>query len=312
MQTASRILICGQNDMMEKSLCRHFRAIGFAHVFSAAAEGWDLLEQSSIEALFAEAKPEYVLVASIRSGGIEANQKFPAEFIYTNLVSQTHIIHTAFQQGVKKLIYFSSSCVYPKSCPQPISEDYLLTSSLESTSEAYSVAKIAGIKMCQAYRRQYGFPAYVLIPATLYGPGCHTDLATAHVMGALIAKFSDAVKRGDQSVEIWGSGRPKREFLYIDDFLAAAQFVLEREEAPDILNVGCGYDIAIVDLAQAIAQATGFQGEIRLDPSKPDGALQKLLSSTRLENLGWRAKVSLEEGIQKTCRWYQQEKKVNK
>jgi GDP-L-fucose synthase len=212
---------------------------------------------------------------------------------------------------VRKLIYFSSSCVYPKSCPQPIQEEELLSGPLESTSEAYSVAKIAGIKMCQAYRRQYGFPAYVLIPATLYGPGCHTDLATAHVMGALIAKFSDAAGRGDRFVEVWGSGRPRREFLYVDDFLAACRFVLQRDEAPDVLNVGCGYDISIADLAHAVAQATGFQGDIRFDPSKPDGVSRKLLNSVPLEKMGWRAQVSLEEGIQRTCQWYQKGKEIH-
>lgn len=311
MNKNDRILIVGHGGIMEISLRQYFQSQGFRNVFSSWAGACDILNQVSVVDFFKRERPDYVFFASVRSGGIAANQKFAAEFIYSNLTGQNHVIHAAYQSAVKKLIFFAGSCVYPEECPQPIKEKYLLTGALEPTSEPYSIAKIAGIKLCQSYRRQYGFNAIAVIPATVYGPGSDTDLKTAHVMGALIGKFYRAVVNADRKVVVWGSGRPRREFLFTDDFVEACLFLMKKynhEAFGDdaLINVGCGYDISIKELAYTIKEISGFKGKIIFDRTRPDGTMKKLMDNSRITKLGWRPNVRLAEGIKKTYRWYQQ------
>lgn len=304
------ILVVGHSDIIEKSLTDHFAANHFTRVFSSSALALNTAIQPAVYDFFAQHRPEYVFLASTRSGGIEANQKQAAEFIYHNLESQNNIVYAAWKFGVKKLLYFASSCVYPKGCPQPIKPEYLLTGELEQTSEPYAVAKIAGIKLCQAYRRQYGLNAIVAIPATIYGPGSDTDLPTAHVLGALLGKFIDAVKNNRPEVVLWGTGVPRREFLYADDFVTACLFLMERYQGEEITHIGPGSDLTIKELAEMIQRICGYKGKIIFDASKPDGAMRKLLDSSRLTRLGWRPKVSLAEGIEKTYDWYMRLKEL--
>lgn len=300
MNKTSRILVVGHNDIIEKSLTNYFRRNEYQQVFPSSEIGLNVLDSSRVRQFFKDHRPEFVFLASIRSGGIEANQKHGGEFIYENLVGQNNVIHAAYLSEAKKLLYFSSSCVYPKRSRQPIKEEYLLTGPLEPTSEPYAVAKIAGIKLCQAYRRQYGFNASVMIPATVYGPGHDEDLSSAHVMGALIKKFQDAVAKKQKEVTVLGSGRPRREFLFADDFVEASIFLMQHDHGEPIVNVGAGSDIPIRALAKMIAAAAGFEGKIIFDRAKPDGTMRKLLDSSRMTQLGWQARTSLEEGIAKT------------
>lgn len=304
MHSDSKILIVGHGDIIEKSLTDYFLAGRFTRVFSSSALALNTTIQPAVYDFFAEHKPEYIFLTSTRSGGIEANQRHPAEFIYHNMESQNNIVYAARKFGARKLLFLASSCVYPKECPQPMKEEYLLAGALEKTSEAYAVAKIAGIKLCQAYRRQYGLNAIVAIPATIYGPGSDTDPATAHVLGALLGKFIDAVRNNSPEVVIWGTGAPRREFLFVDDFVAACLFLMERYEGDGVMHIGSGSDVTIKELAEMIRRACGFQGRIVFDAAKPDGAMRKLLDSSRLTQLGWRPRVSLEEGIRKTHEAY--------
>ena len=305
MRHNSKIFIVGHNDSIENSLKKYFQLKGFPQVISNVQDRINVLDQSKVEDFFKYFKPEYVFLGSLRSGGIAANQKFPAEYIYENIQSQNLVIDAAHRWGVKKLLYFSSSCVYPKEAKQPIKEISLLTGPLEPTSESYAHAKIAGTKMCQAYRAQYGFKTIVTVPATLYGPGSDTDIESAHVLGALIAKFHKAKSEGVSQVTVWGSGRPRREFLYVDDFVSACLFLMEKYDGAEEINAGCGVDVSIKQLAGMIKTASGYKGKIIFDSSKPDGAKRKLLDSTRMRKLGWKPKVSLEEGIEKTYQRYE-------
>jgi GDP-L-fucose synthase len=304
----SKIFIIGHKDSVENSLRRYFQAQGFSHVISSTYDVIDVLNESSVDDFFKEFKPEYIFLGSVRSGGIAANQKFPAEFIYENIHSQNLVIDAARYSRAKKLLYFSSSCIYPKAAKQPIKESSLLTGPLEPTSEPYAIAKIAGTKMCQAYKAQYGFNAIAAVPATLYGPGSDTDIQNVHVLGALIAKFHKAKCEGKSEVIVWGSGRPRREFLYVDDFVSACIFLMEHYDGADIINVGSGYDVTIKQLAGMIKNASGYKGKIKFDTTKPDGALRKLMDNTRMRKLGWKPKVSLEEGIEKTYQAYIRQK----
>ncbi len=304
MQRHSRIFIVGHQDSIENSLSAYFTTQGFTGVRSNTHDRIDVLSQPKVEAFFKKFKPEYVFLGSIRSGGIVANQKHPAEFIFENCQAQNNVIHAAYVHGAKKLLYFSGSCAYPKEAKQPIKEDSLLSGPLEGTSEAYSVAKIAGIKICQAYRAQYGFNAIVAVPATLYGPGSDTDIETAHVAGALIAKFAKAVKENAKEVSVWGSGRPRREFLYVDDFVAACIFLMDKYNGSDPVNLGCGTDVSIKQLALALKKISGFKGKVVFDPSKPDGAMRKLMDNSRILKLGWKSKVDLEKGLKATWENY--------
>lgn len=304
MNKSSRILIVGHADAIENSLRDHFRAHRHPNVFSSSSLKTDWLDQKSVEKLFKSRRPEYIFLGSIRSGGIAANQKFAAEFLYENLQCQTNVIHTAYRFGVKKLLYYSSSCAYPRDAKQPIREESLLGGPLEETSGPYSVAKIAGIKLCETYNRKYGFPAIAAVPATVYGPGCDTDVATAHVMGALIAKFYQAVKTGQKKIMVWGSGKPRREFIHTEDFVRGSLFLMEKYNSPDLINLGCGEDVTIKELARNIAGISGFKGKIIFDSSKPDGAMRKLMDNKRIRRLGWVPQVPLIEGILQTYQWY--------
>jgi GDP-L-fucose synthase len=304
MHRNSRIFIVGHNDSVENSLTGYFHDKGFPQVVSNSKDRINVLERSKTEGFFKKFKPTHVFLGSLRSGGIAANQKFPAEFIYENIQSQNLVIEAARRWKAKKLLYYSSSCVYPKEAKQPIKETSLMTGPLEPTSESYAVAKIAGGRLCQAYKAQYGFNAIATVPATLYGPGSDTDIANAHVLGALIAKFHKAKTEGAGEVVVWGSGRPKREFLYVDDFVSASLFLMDHYNGVDLINAGCGYDVTIRQLAGMVKNISGFKGRIIFDSSKPDGAMRKLLDSSKLKKLGWKPKVGLEEGIEKTYQWY--------
>ena len=309
MDKKSKILIVGHNDIIENSLFSYFQSNGFKDVLSSSMISLDCLSQSSVHRLFEKKRFDFIFLASARSGGIAANQKFAAEFIYSNLESQNNIIHAASQFGVKKLLFFAGSCVYPKECPQPIKEEYLLTGPLEPTSEPYSIAKIAGIKLCQSYKRQYGFNAVAAIPSTVYGPGSDVDLETAHVLGALIGKFYEAATKNEDKVIVWGTGMPRREFIYADDFVDACIFLITRYNDVEMINVGCGYDVSIRELAELIKSISGFKGQVIFDTTKPDGTLKKLMDHSRITQLGWKPRVDLKEGITKTYRWYAQTKK---
>jgi len=304
MRQNSRIFVVGHNDSIENSLKKYFQAQGFARVISNTQERINVLDQAKVEGFFKKFKPEYVFLGSLRSGGIVANQQFPATFIHENIQSQAFVLESARRWKTRKLMYFSSSCVYPKEARQPLEETSLLTGPLEETSAPYAVAKIAGTRMCQAYKAQYGFNAIVVVPATLYGPGSDTTIESAHVLGALIAKFHNAQKAGKKEALVWGSGRPRREFLYVDDFVSACLFLMDKYNGAEVINVGSGIDVTIRQLAGMIKKASGFKGKIVFDASKPDGVKRKLLDSSRIRKLGWKPKVSLEEGIEKTYKWF--------
>lgn len=304
MNKESKILIVGHDDVMEQSLRNYFQREGYANVFSSSSIGLNATIQASVYEFFQKYRPEYVFLASTRSGGIEANLKNGGEYIYHNLESQNNIVYAAWKFEVKKLLFFAGSCVYPKDCAQPMCEKALLTGPLEETSEPYSVAKIAGIKLCQAFRRQYGLNTLVMIPATIYGPGSNVDLEQAHVMGALIAKFTSAAEKNSKEVIVWGTGKPRREFLYADDFVSACVYLMGHYDSDEIINAGCGSDVSIQELARIIAGVSGFKGKIIFDQTKPDGTMKKLLDSRRIHDLGWKPRVSLEEGIRKTYEWY--------
>ncbi len=299
MKKDSKILIVGHDDIIESSLRNYFEREGYSNVFSSSIMGLNTEIQPSVYEFFQDERPDYVFLGSTRSGGIKANQENPAEFIYHNCESQNNIIYAAHKFGVKKLLYYAGSCIYPKECLQPIKEEYLLTGSLEKTSEPYSLSKIAGVSLCQSFKRQYGFNAIAMVPATVYGPQKSKDVEASHVIGALIGRFKKAVEDGVGEIELWGSGNPRREFLYADDFVDASLFLMKNYDGEKIINVGVGEDITIKELAQMIAKVCKYTGKVSFDTSKPDGTAQKLLDSTRISNLGWSSKISLTEGLQK-------------
>jgi len=304
MNEQARIYLAGHAGLVGGAIARRLRAGGFVNLITRTRAELDLREQAAVRDLFAREKPEYVILAAARVGGILANSTYPADFIRDNLLIQTHVIEAAHAAKVKKLLFLGSSCIYPKHAPQPLKEEHLLTGPLEPTNEWYAVAKIAGIKMAQAYRRQYGFNAIALMPTNLYGPGDNFELETSHVLPALLRKFHDAKTRGERTVTLWGSGTPRREFLHVDDLADAALFLLRSYEGEDIINVGVGEDITIAALAALIAEVVGFRGELTYDHSKPDGTPRKLLDVSRLTALGWRAKIGLRDGIASTYRWF--------
>ena len=304
MNKGSRILIVGHDDIIDSSLFCYFKANDYKNVFSSARYPLDTTCQEEVNDFFEKQGPEYVFLASTRSGGIEANQKFGAEFIYHNLASQNNIIEASSLAKVKKLVFYGSSCVYPKVCHQPMKPEFILTGKMEETSEPYSIAKAAGIKMCQAYKRQYGLNAIVIIPATVYGPQSNTDIERAHVIGALINKFHCAVKDNSAEVVVWGTGKPRREFIFADDLVRASLFLMESYVGEEVVNVGTGSDITIKELAEKIAKVCGFTGKIVFDRTKPDGTMQKLLDNSRLKDLRFDFEVGLEEGLRKTYKWF--------
>jgi GDP-L-fucose synthase len=299
----SQIFVAGHKGLVGSAVCRRLASDGIEPLITDR-DTLDLLDQAAVEAFFSANSIDQVYLAAAKVGGIQANDSRPAEFIHDNLVIQNNVIHAAWASGVKKLLFLGSSCIYPRLAPQPITEDSLLTGPLEPTNEWYAVAKIAGIKICQAYNKQYGFDAISVMPTNLYGPGDNFDLETSHVLPALIRKFHEAKEKGADSVRVWGSGNPRREFLHVDDLADACVFLMENYDQPDIINIGWGKDISIRELAELIAETTGFAGELELDPSKPDGTPRKLLDVTRLTDLGWRAQIGLAEGIRTTYSWF--------
>lgn len=309
MEYSSKIYVAGHRGLVGSAIVRRLEGWGYENLILKSHAELDLTRQRDVEVLFEKERPEYVFLAAAKVGGIWANNTYPAEFIYKNLMIQNCILHTAYLYGVKKLLFLGSSCIYPKNCPQPMREEYLLTGSLEPTNEPYAVAKIAGIKMCQAYNSQYGTNFITVMPTNLYGPNDNFDLETSHVLPALIRKFHEAkskpyIPQAEPSVVIWGSGGPRREFLHVDDLADACIFLMNNHDGSEIVNIGTGEDISIKDLALLIKRVLGFEGNLFFDNSKPDGTARKLLDVTKITNMGWKATVLLEDGIRATYEWY--------
>lgn len=298
------IYLAGHTGLVGSAIHRRLQAGGFTNLLMRSHAELELRDQSAVNQFFEAAKPEYVILAAARVGGILANSTRPAEFIYDNLMIDTNVIHAAYRAGVRKLLNLGSSCIYPRLAPQPIKEDYLLSGALEPTNRAYAIAKITAIELCDHYRSQYGCNFISAMPTNLYGPGDNFDLSTSHVLPALIRKFHEAKLRGSESVMIWGTGAPRREFLHVDDMADAALFLLEHYSEPGPINVGTGVDTTIRELAELIARVVGFQGGLQFDASKPDGTPRKLLDVSRLRRLGWSSRISLEEGIRRDYDWY--------
>lgn len=291
------IFIAGHRGMVGSAIVRRLQAGGYRNLLLRAREELDLLDQASVQRFFDEQKPEAVYLAAARVGGILANNTLRAEFIHENLQIAANLIHAAWRSGVRWLLFLGSSCIYPRDCPQPIREEYLLTGPLEPTNEPYAIAKIAGLKMCESYNRQYGSHFVSAMPTNLYGPGDNYDLASSHVLPALLRKAHEAKQSGVRELVVWGSGRPLREFLFVDDLADACVFLMERGIGEGVFNIGCGQDLSIAELAQTVMRVVGFEGELVFDTSRPDGTPRKLLDVSRLADLGWRASTTLEEGI---------------
>ena len=304
MEKNAKVYIAGHHGLVGSAIVRGLKCSGYENLVFRTYEELDLGRQERVEAFFDQERPEYVFLAAAKVGGIWANSTYPAEFIYNNLVIETNVVHASYLYDVKKLLFLGSSCIYPKHCPQPMKEEYLLSGYLEPTNEPYAVAKIAGIKMCQSYNRQYGTRYISVMPTNLYGPGDNFDLKTSHVLPALIRKFHEAKMGGDKSVEVWGTGTPRREFLYVDDLADACLYLMNNYNGDNIINVGVGHDQSIRELAEMVGEVVGFKGDLRFDHTKPDGTPLKLLDVSKLTALGWQADTLLEEGIRKAYQWY--------
>ncbi|MDJ0940760.1 MAG: GDP-L-fucose synthase [Woeseiaceae bacterium] len=304
MNRDTSIFVAGHRGLVGSAIVRALERQGYGNIIGRTRSELDLTVQADVRSFFEQEKPEVVVLAAAKVGGILANDSYPADFIHTNLQIQGNVIDSAYRSGASKLCFLGSSCIYPKHAPQPMHEDVLLTGPLEPTNEWYAIAKIAGIKMCQAYRKQYGFNAISLMPTNLYGPLDNFDLETSHVLPALIRRFHEAKQRRDDHVELWGTGTPRREFLFVDDLADAVCFLLENYESGEIINVGVGEDVAIAELAELVRDIVGFEGEIRYDATRPDGTPRKLMDVTRLSSLGWTAQTTLPEGIRQTYEWY--------
>lgn len=299
MEKSSKIYIAGHRGMVGSSILRALQAKGYSNFVLKTSSELDLRNQQAVADFFALEKPDYVFLAAAKVGGIVANNTYRADFIYENMMIQSNVIHQAYLNGVKKLLFLGSSCIYPKLAPQPLKEEYLLTGLLEPTNEPYAIAKIAGIKMCDAYREQYGCNFISVMPTNLYGPNDNYDLNNSHVLPALLRKFITAKNKGEATVTIWGTGSPLREFLHADDLADACLFLMENYNEAGLVNIGVGEDISILDLAKMVKQIVGFEGDIITDTTKPDGTPRKLMDVSKLTNLGWKASISLEEGIKK-------------
>ena len=297
MNLESKVYVAGHRGMVGSAIVRSLEKQGYSNLIYKTSKELDLTDQIQVQSFFEKEKPEFVFLAAAKVGGIGANNTYRADFIYQNLMIQNNVIHAAYKYGVTKLMFLGSSCIYPKNAPQPLKEEYLLTGLLEPTNEPYAIAKIAGIKMCEAYRYQYGCNFISIMPTNLYGPNDNYDLNNSHVLPALLRKFIEAKANGDKTVTIWGSGTPLREFLHVDDLSDACLFLMKNYNKKDFLNVGVGNDISIFDLAKMVKEIVGFEGEIILDKSKPDGTPRKLMNVSKLKELGWEASISLEEGI---------------
>ena len=310
MNKTDLIFVAGHRGLVGSAIARELRKRGFENLLLRTRQEVDLLVEAEVRELFDAERPAVVIDAAAKVGGILANDSYPADFIRDNLRIQVNLIDAAFDSGANKFVFLGSSCIYPKFAAQPINENELLAGTLEPTNEWYAIAKIAGIKMCQAYRKQHGFNAICLMPTNLYGPGDNFDLQTSHVLPALIRKFHEAKQSGAESVEIWGSGSPRREFLYVDDLARAVVFLADNYDDGEIINVGTGEDIRIRDLAAVVARAVGFTGTLRFDTSKPDGTPRKLLDIGRLKALGWQPEWTFEDGISETYEWYKRNNPV--
>lgn len=299
----SKIYVAGSNGMVGSAIVRSLKRSGFTTVIEKSSKELDLKDQQAVQQFFKNEQPEYVFLAAAKVGGIHANNQYPATFIYENLMIQNNVIHAAYENQVKKLLFLGSSCIYPKMAPQPLKEEYLLTGALEPTNEAYAIAKIAGLKMCQFYKQQYGCNFISAMPTNLYGENDNFHLQNSHVLPALLRKFIEAKKNNQNEVSIWGSGAPMREFLYVDDLAEACLFLMENYNEKETVNIGTGEDITIKQLAETIQKMVGFEGNLVFDTSKPDGTPRKLLDVSKINTLGWKHKVNLDEGIMKTINW---------
>ena len=314
----SKIYVAGHSGMVGSAIVRRLMRDGFENFILRTHQELDLIDQKNVFDFFKNNKPEYVIISAGKVGGIQANNKFRAEFLYENLMIQTNLIHSAYLNGVKKLLFLGSSCIYPRNCTQPIKEEYLLTGELEQTNEPYALAKIAGIKMCENYYRQYGCNFISAMPTNLYGPGDNFDLNNSHVIPALLRKFHEAKINNSPSVEVWGTGTPKREFLYVDDLADACILLLKNLEASELekngithINVGSGIDQTIQELADTIRDVVGFEGQVIFDKTKPNGTPEKLLDITVLSNMGWKPTKSLKDGLEKTSSWIKEQAEMN-
>ena len=304
MNLNSKIYIAGHNGMVGSAICRKLKELGYNNLIFKDSKSLDLRNQNSVNDFFEREEPENVFLAAAKVGGILANSKYKAEFIYDNLMIQNNVINASFSHKVKKLLFLGSSCIYPKMAKQPIKEEYLLSGSLEPTNEPYAIAKIAGLKLCQYFKEQYGCNFISLMPTNLYGINDNFNLYNSHVLPALIRKFHEAKVNKKKVVQLWGSGKPYREFLYVDDLAEACVFLMKKYNSSNPINVGSGYDLSILDLARKVKQVIGFSGQINWDSSKPDGTPRKLLDVSIINKLGWSAKTTLEDGIKKTYNWY--------
>jgi GDP-L-fucose synthase len=298
-----KIFVAGHRGMVGSAMIRRLQAQGFSNLVTRDRAELDLMNESAVAKFFTQEKPDCVILAAAKVGGIKANNDFPVEFLLHNLRIQNNVIQAARDSGVRKLLFLGSSCIYPKLAPQPIPENALLTGPLEPTNEAYAVAKIAGIKLCQAYAREYGANFVSVMPTNLYGPNDNFDLEMSHVLAALIRKAHDAKTRREENIVVWGTGEPRREFLHVDDLAAACLLLLEKYDSPEIINIGCGEDVTIRELAQLVCDLVGFQGQLVWDKTKPDGTPRKLLDVTRIRALGWQPAISLRDGIAHTYQW---------
>lgn len=305
--SASRVYVAGHRGLAGSAIWRELQRQGFSNLIGRSHAELDLLDSVAVRRFFDQEKPEYVFIAAAKVGGIKANDTQPAEFIYQNLQVQNNVIHSAYLAGVKKLLFLGSSCIYPRDCPQPMKEEYLLTGSLEPTNQWYAVAKIAGIKMCQAYRRQYGCDFISVMPTNLYGPRDNYDFETSHVLPALIRRFHEAKVNGAPSVTCWGTGAPRREFLYSDDLARACVFLMGRYSEEQFINVGFGTEVTIRELTEQVRQTVGYEGKVLWDSSKPDGMPRKLMDSSRIFALGWRPEVDLKQGLAMAYGCFQEE-----
>jgi GDP-L-fucose synthase len=301
---SEKIFVAGHRGMVGSGLVRRLEAESFVNLLVRDKSNLDLRDESAVAKFFAEEKPDIVVLAAAKVGGIKANSDYPVEFLLENLRIQNNVIHSAYENDVRKVLFLGSSCIYPKFAPQPIPETALLSGPLEPTNEAYAIAKIAGIKLCQAYSREHGSNFISVMPTNLYGPNDNFNLETSHVFAALLRKAHEAKTRKDRKLTVWGSGTPRREFLHVDDLASACLMLLEKYNSPEIINVGCGEDISIVELAELICDVVGFDGDLTWDATKPDGTPRKLLDVTKLRALGWKPSISLRDGIAQTYEWF--------
>jgi GDP-L-fucose synthase len=304
MDKSDKIFVAGHRGMVGSAIVRRLKAEGFSNLVTRDRSQLDLADESAVEQFFAEQRPTIVMVAAAKVGGIKANNDFPVEFLLENLQIQNNVVRSAYESGVRKLLFVGSACIYPKFAPQPIPETSLMDGPLEPTNEAYAIAKIAGIKLCQAYSREYQANFISAMPTNLYGPDDNFDLETSHVLPALVRKAHEAKVRKDQNLIVWGTGNPRREFLHVDDLASACVLILEKYDSPEIINVGCGEDISIRELAELICDVVGFDGELAWDSTKPDGTPRRLLDVTKLRTLGWKPAIPLRDGIARTYEWF--------